>query len=148
VPNRIVNEALRNGALREYRLHSRIMPEASYAHSRIDFLLESNGKRCLLEVKSCTLVRKGVAIFPDAPTVRGRRHLFDLIGAKKRGYRACVMFVIQRPDPKVFMPNRDTDPDFAKALKLARSSGVEISARKCSVRNFNIELGDAVPVEL
>jgi len=68
VPNRLIREALRNRDLDEFSEYSVIRPEYRYGHSRIDFYLAKDGERCLLEVKSCTLVEEGVALFPDAPT--------------------------------------------------------------------------------
>ena len=81
-----------------------------------------------MEVKSCTLVKDGVAMFPDAKTERGRRHVRDLIKAKKEGYRACVLFVVQRTDASIFTPNHESDPEFGKALLEATSEGVEAYA--------------------
>lgn len=148
IPNQIVKEALRDGNLQEFRSYREVIPESVLGNSRIDFLLKSKGRSCLLEVKSCTLVTKGVATFPDAPTTRGPRHLLDLIRAKRAGFRSCVMFVIQRSDALKFTPNRATDPEFAEALRLAKSRGVEIQARRCNVRTFHISLGERVPVSL
>ena len=79
----------------------------------------------MVEVKSCTLVRDGVALFPDAPTLRGKRHLMELIKAKKEGYRTCVIFIIQRTNVNLFTSNDETDPDFGKAFREAVTSGVE-----------------------
>ncbi len=82
----------------------------------------------LLEVKGCTLVEKGQARFPDAPTLRGKRHLEELIKAKKEGMESAVLFLIPREDAKVFSPNWEMDPDFSLALAQAQQAKVEIIA--------------------
>lgn len=125
VPNRLVFEALKNHDIEELSEYNVVKPEYSYGHTRFDFFLATKHSRCLLEVKSCTLVKNGIAMFPDAVTERGRRHLLDLIKAKKEGYRACVLFLVQRTDAYVFSPNDETDPEFGKALRDAAAEGVE-----------------------
>ena len=120
VPNELVREALQTGGLREFRSYSQISPEYAFRHSRFDFLLNSKSAKCLLEVKSCTLVENKIAKFPDAPTERGLKHLHDLINAKRLGHRACILFVIQRSDAVAFVPNTKADPQFGKTLKFAK----------------------------
>jgi sugar fermentation stimulation protein A len=148
VPNKLVVEALEGNRLREFQPISRIKAEIPFGSSRFDFLLETPTYPCLLEVKSCTLVNDGLAIFPDAPTVRGSKHMRDLTFAKRAGYRACVMFVIQREDATLFRPNKQTDPEFCSALRKAWESGVEIYARRCRLTNFDLTLDAKVPVKL
>jgi len=87
----------------------------------------------LLEAKSSTLVKDGVAVFPDAKTERGRRHVTDLAKAEKEGYRACVIFMVQRTDAHVFAPGDETDPEFGKALRNAAMEGVEVYAYKMGI---------------
>ena len=114
--------------------------------SRVDFLLEdAQGRPCWVEVKSVSLVEDGLALFPDAPTVRGRRHLLELIELVEGGDRAAVMFIVQRPDAQVVMPHRQTDPAFADALAQARSAGVEIYAHTCAVDLDEVRLERAIP---
>jgi len=98
VPNKLVLEALKNGDIKELSEYTIIKPEYGYGHTRFDFFLANEHESCLLEVKSCTLVKDGIALFPDAETERGRRHVRDLMKAKTEGYRACVLFVVQRTD--------------------------------------------------
>jgi sugar fermentation stimulation protein A len=126
VPNRLILEALRNRDLDEFSEYQVIRPEYRYGNSRIDFFLANEEERCLLEVKSCTLVAEGVALFPDSPTKRGRRHLAELITAKKEGWRACVLFVVQRSDAHRFIPNNAKDPAFGIMLRRAVMEGVEV----------------------
>lgn len=147
VPNRLVLQALLRRSLVEFRGHTRVVPEFHYGHSRLDFYLD--GRRpCLLEVKSCTLVRDGVALFPDAPTSRGTRHLRDLVQARAEGYRAAVMFVVQRPDARVFRPLDANDPAFGATLRVARRAGVEILAYGCRLRHGDFDLHHRLAVDL
>lgn len=103
--------------------------EFTYGNSRIDFLLKSDtAAPMLLEVKGCTLVEDGIAKFPDAPTLRGKKHLDELSNSTKNGYEAAVLFLIIRDDAEEFTPNTPMDPDFAAALKNADENGVKIIA--------------------
>lgn len=103
--------------------------EYTYGKSRIDFLLsKDNNKKMLLEVKGCTLVDGGHAKFPDAPTLRGKRHVEELIVSKKEGFDASILFLITCEDAESFSPNFKMDPDFSNALKQAHEEGVNIVA--------------------
>ena len=146
IPNKVVSEALRNGDITELSGYDTIKPEWKYKRSRLDFLLANQLEKCLLEVKSCTLVKDGVALFPDAPTERGRRHVETLAEAKKGGYRACVLFVVQRTDARVFSPNDETDPEFGKALRNASLDGVEVYAYCSEFAETTITLKGKVKV--
>ncbi len=148
MPNRLVLEALKNRDIEELSEYSIIKPECSYGHTRFDFFLANDRERCLLEVKSCTLVKDGVAMFPDAETKRGRRHVRDLVKAKKEGYRACVLFIVQRTDAHVFAPNDETDPEFGKTLREAALEGVEVYAYLSKFVGNEIILKGKVKVNL
>ena len=112
--------------------------------SRMDFFLTSGGTAGgspgLVEVKSVTLCRGGVGLFPDAPTDRGVRHLRELARAADYGYRSFGVFIAQRPDVEVVMPNRETDPAFADAMKEAQERGVTFLGFRCSVIPTEIRL--------
>lgn len=148
VPNKLVSEALRNRDIEELSEYNIIKPEYGYGHTRFDFFLANEQERCLLEVKSCTLVKDGVAMFPDAETERGRRHVRDLVKAKKEGYRACVLFVVQRTNVHVFATNDETDPEFGEALRDAAAEGVEVYAYYSEFAEDRITLKGKVRVEL
>jgi len=148
VPNKLVLEALKNRDITELSEYNIIKPEYGYGHTRFDFFLTNEHERCLLEVKSCTLVKDGVAMFPDAETERGRRHVRDLVKAKKEGYRACVLFIVQRTDAKVFTPNDETDPEFGKVLRDAAVEGVEVYAYYSEFIENKITLKGKVKVKL
>ena len=148
VPNKLMLEALRNGDLEEFSEYNAVEPEWSYNHTRFDFFLTNGKERCVLEVKSCTLVKNGRALFPDSPTERGRRHLMDLLEAHRNGFRACVLFVVQRTDAKVFSPNDSMDMKFGEALRQAAAEGVEVYAYSSEFIDNEIVLRDKVKVDL
>jgi len=148
VPNKLVLEALKNGDIEELSEYNVIKPEYGYGHSRFDFFLANGHQSCLLEVKSCTLVKDGVALFPDAETERGRKHVRDLVKAKKEGYRACMLFVVQRTDAHVFTPNDEIDLEFGKVLRDAAVEGVEVYAYYSEFVGNKINLKGKVKVEL
>ena len=137
VPKKLVLEALRDRDIEELGEYDIIKPEYGYGHTRFDFFLANECESCLLEVKSATLVKNGVAMFPDAVTERGTRHVKDLVKGKKEGYRACILFLVQRNDTHSFAPDDESDPKFGKALRTAAAEGVEIYAYKMEIsRNF------------
>lgn len=125
-----------------------LFPEYTFGHSRFDFYLEWKGCRRFVEVKGVTLVRNGTALFPDAPTERGRKHLLELIEARRQGYEAAALFLVQRSDAARFSPNRETDNAFAEALCAARNAGVDIWCYDCNVTADTIAARSEVPVEL
>ncbi|MBI4344119.1 MAG: DNA/RNA nuclease SfsA [Euryarchaeota archaeon] len=148
LPNRLVEEALAEGRIPPFRRCHLARGEVSYGRSRFDFLLQCGDRPCLLEVKSCTLVRDGRALFPDAVTDRGRRHGLELARAHQEGYRAAVLFVVQRTDASIFSPNDATDPAFGEALRWAAWQGVEVLAYRCLVTERGVSLEEEVAVDL
>ncbi len=117
--------------------------------SRFDFLLEAPGKRPLLvEVKSVSLCVDGLGLFPDAPTVRGTRHLVELTNVSSLGLDACVVFIAQRQDVIKVSAHKQMDPEFAKALDEAGKAGVKILAYRCYVSPERIRLDpQAIPYQ-
>lgn len=111
-----------------------IKPEYTYGASRIDFYMERQGQKYLLEVKGCTLEREGIGFFPDAPTQRGVKHIHELIKAKKEGYRAGIAFVVQMPKVREVRPNIETHPAFGEAMEQARAAGVQVITIGCTVK--------------
>ena len=147
LPNQLILKALNNQELSPYKEYTNIKAEHNFGNSRLDFYLQG-AEDVLIEVKSATLVENKVAKFPDAPTKRGRRHLDELIKARAEGYRAGVIFVIQRDDADKFIPHRRIDLKFADKLKEAEEAGVEIYAWNCEVDLDGIELKEDVNVEV
>ena len=150
LPNKLVLEALRNKDILELPEYTMIKPEFSYEHSRFDFFLANKHESCMLEIKSSTLVKDGVAMFPDAVTERGRRHINELAKATKEGFRACILFLVQRTDTNAFAPSDETDPKFGKALRNAANRGVEVYAYKTEIANnfSSITLSSRLKVDL
>lgn len=125
-----------------------IKPEYTYGNSRFDIYIETETDKIFVEVKGVTLESGGVTAFPDAPTVRGVKHLKELQKAVKEGYKAFVLFVIQMNDVKYFEPNRKTHPEFADELKKAAENGVNLLAFDCKVTPHSIEIDKRVPIKL
>ncbi len=148
LPNALVAEGLGRQAISGFRGHRILCREPAMGRNRADFLLARGRRQCLLEVKSVTLVEDGVALFPDAPTVRGRIHLEHLIAARRRGLGAGVLFVIQRSDAGALTPNQAADPEFSEALHRASCAGVRIHAMTCQVDPRGVRLARRVPVRL
>ncbi len=124
----------------EYSVQKR---EYTYGKSRIDFLLvNENEEKMLLEVKGCTLIEDGLALFPDAPTLRGKKHIEELTSAREEGLKASILFLIMREDAEYFSPNFKMDPAFSAALKTAYQKGVNIIAYsfKNNYKKGNLEI--------
>ena len=125
-----------------------IKPEFTYGKSRFDFYIESEDKKIFVEVKGVTLEENGVAMFPDAPTERGVKHLCELSAAKDEGYEAYIFFIIQMKGCHVFMPNEARHPEFAEALRYARDKGVEIFALDSKVTENSLFAENFIEVRL
>lgn len=147
LPNRLVDRALKGGALPELSGYDVIRREQAFGNGRFDFYLKGGAAgRCFVEVKSVTLVEDGVALFPDAPSERGARHMAELAGACGQGFRAVVLFIIQRNDAVAFRPNSIRDPRFSRELARAAGAGVEVLARRCRVSMNEVMLDETVKV--
>ncbi len=149
LPNRLIYKSLLQQALAQFRGYRDIKREVSCGASRLDLYLEDGARRCFIEVKSVTLVEDGgVARFPDAPSARGKKHLQELVRTLDDGFRAAVIFVVQRNDARVFSPNLATDPLFSEELHRAAAAGVDIYALGCSVSRQAVGLQKYLPVAL
>lgn len=143
-PNKVVAEWLASGGFIEGITF--IKPEAVYHKSRFDFYIEIDVRKMFIEVKGVTLEENGVAMFPDAPTQRGLKHLQELIRCKNEEYEAAVIFVIQMPGMVYFTPNIQTHPEFGACLKEAENAGVIVKAIECSVGYNSITAGNYIPI--
>ena len=142
--NKVFNEWLNENKLfNDIKL---VKPETKYGTSRFDFYIEADGKKIFAETKGVTLEENGTAMFPDAPTERGRKHLVELSDSVRHGYDAYVVFIIQMSGVKVFKPNIRTDLTFAKDLKKASESGVKIIAFDSMVTEISLKINDYIPV--
>lgn len=133
-PNKVVREWL------DEQSYDRVVPEFTYGDSRIDFFMERAGDRFLMEVKGCTLEVDGIGYFPDAPTERGVKHLRELAGAVRDGYRAIIAFVIQMDGVSEVRPNIATHPEFGAAFDEAVGAGVEVLFLKCHVEPDSLDI--------
>lgn len=150
LPNRLIAACLAVDGLPELPGWSLERPEYALGSSRFDFLLRKGNLECLLEVKSVTHVDDldGTARFPDAPTVRGTRHLRHLTEYVTSGGTGAVIFVIQRPDARVFAPFAQIDPEFARAFRAAAQAGVTILAYRCKVSPRGVAISDNIPIAI
>lgn len=133
-PNKVVAEWLATG---DYDL---VKSEYTYGKSRIDFYMEKNGEKYLLEVKGCTLEVDGIGYFPDAPTERGVKHLHELEQAQQAGYRCAVAFVVQMEGVTEVRPNISTQPEFGTALAEAKAAGVRVLFLLCRIGRGSLEI--------
>ena len=146
--NRVVEEALRDNVLRCFQNYS-VRPEFPFAESRIDFMLEGDKEKVLLEVKNVTLCcQPGVACFPDAVTTRGQKHLRDLMLAKEQGWRAVIFFLVQRGDAQTFSPADEIDAEYGRLLREAVSCGVEALAYRTLVSSESSRVDQQIPLRL
>ncbi|AFL99394.1 sugar fermentation stimulation protein [Desulfitobacterium dehalogenans ATCC 51507] len=145
VPNKVFREWLEKEYFQELQ---RIKQEHTFQNSRFDFYLEAGERKILVEVKGVTLEEEGVALFPDAPTERGVKHLNELSQAVDAGYEAYVVFIIQMKNVHYFTPNVKTHKAFGEALIQAEKRGVKILALDCEVTEDSIEARDFVKVKL
>lgn len=145
VPNPVVAEALRQGKIAELGPVDLVRREVTYGTSRFDIYFESGGKKGFIEVKGVTLENKGTVLFPDAPTVRGTKHIHEMADAVCHGYAGYIFFLVQMDKVNCFMPNREMDADFAAALSIAAEKGVKILVYDSVVAEDEILLGQPVP---
>lgn len=148
LPNRLMEKAIGQGVLPEFADLEDLRREVAFGGSRLDFSFRRHGKLGFMEVKSVTLVEGGIALFPDAPTLRGTRHVKELADAAQEDYQAYLIFVIQRADARLFSPNWTRDPDFAQAVSEAMDIGTTVLAYDCSVTPADVALRGPVPVVL
>ena len=145
-PNKAVGEWLRSGAL--FGEDAIVRSEVRFGNSRFDFFILQGERRIFLEVKGVTLECDGVAMFPDAPTERGVRHVRELAGCIKEGYEAYIMFVIQMKGMRLFCPNKKTHPEFGESLIYAEKNGVKLLAYDCIVAPDSMLIDSPVEIRL
>lgn len=146
IPNLAAVEWLKKGTL--FSKEALIKREVTFKNSRFDLYIEDDGRKAFIEVKGVTLENNGTAMFPDAPTIRGVKHINELIEASKEGYEAYVLFVIQMRGAKEFKPNDLTHKEFGDALRKAKASGVKILAYDCNVTPSTIEINSPIKTNI
>lgn len=145
-PNKVVLEFLKsNEFIQDIKL---IKPECQYKNSRFDFYVETKTEKIFIEVKGVTLEENGVVKFPDAPTLRGVKHINELIDATKNGYSAYVIFIVQMKDAIYFTPNNHTHPQFGASLCDAKDAGVNICAYCCNVTKNSLFINNKIEIKL
>jgi len=147
-PNAVVHEALLAGRIPEISPVTHVKREVSWGGSRFDLYFEGGGRKGFIEVKGVTLEQDGVALFPDAPTERGAKHIRELAAAVQAGYAGIAFFLLQRNDCRAFSPHEQMDKPFAGALRQAAQAGVQIVAYDSVVTEDEIVIGKPVEVQL
>ncbi len=127
--------------------------EYTFGSSRFDFLMKNTktNEETLVEIKSATLVKEGKALFPDAPTKRGARHVKELREAMQEGFKSVIVFMIKREDVSSFSPNVSIDPIFSKELRIAITKGVIVLAVNCfydPIKKYELNIEKEVPILL
>ena len=127
----------------------KVRKEVTYGDSRLDICVEeANGSKTFIEVKGVTLEQDGVAMFPDAPTQRGVKHIYELIKCVQDGNKAYILFVIQMKGCHTFSPNKSMHPEFAAALCRAQQNGVGVIAMDCAITPDSMIIDSLIPVQL
>lgn len=151
-PNALVEEAVRDGVIAELAGYRDIRREVPFGEerSRIDLVLEApRRKACWVEVKNVTAaVAGGVALFPDAVSERGAKHLRELVRLKRAGLRPVQLYCVQRGDVEEVRPADAIDPEYGRTLREAAAAGVEVLAYRAKVTARAIRLETRIPVRL
>lgn len=147
-PNKAAYEWVLAGAGGLFLEADFIKPEYVYGESRIDLYIKAGGRDILMEVKGVTLEENNIARFPDAPTERGVKHVYELCKALKEGYESYILFVIQMEGVHLFKPNYETHEAFGEALVFAASLGVHVLAVDCLTDRGFLKIRDFIPVSL
>lgn len=148
LPNKLVKQSIENGLIDELSGYDIIKPEVKTSrHTRLDLYLEKkNGDKCYIEIKNCTLVEDEIAMFPDAVTTRGQKHLDELENLAGLGHRSIIFFLIQRMDARAFKPADMIDKVYAEKLKQVIGKGVEVIAKDTEIDTEMIRIRNSIPV--
>ena len=147
-PNRLAFEAVTSGTIPGLEGYTNVKREVKFGDSRFDVYAENEKESCFIEVKNVTLKEGRHALFPDAVTTRGQKHLNTLIEVKKQGFRAVMLYIVQRGDVEIFAPAGEIDPNYAETLIRAYHAGVEVIPVKAMVSPEKIELSEILLYEL
>ena len=148
--NKLAYSWIKLGLLPELADYPIVVPEKKIGDSRIDFYLDGHktSPACYVEVKNVTLKLDGLAQFPDSVSTRGQKHLQELMKLKKEGFRAAMLFVVQREDVSRFSPAKAIDPVYSQLLNEAFEAGVEILVYQCKMDIKELALGKSLPFDL
>ena len=147
-PNKLAFEAISAGLIPELSGYTNVKREMVFGDSRFDIFAENETEKCFVEVKNVSLKEGNYALFPDAVTTRGQKHLKTLMEVKAHGIRAVMLYIVQRTDVEVFAPAIEIDPEYAKVLKQAVNVGVEVIVLQVEVTPEGIYLKKKLPVEI
>ena len=148
IPNQLAFDAIVAGEIEKLKGYTFVKREVKFGDSRFDIYAENKNEKCFVEVKNVTMKVGNYALFPDAVTTRGRKHLETLIEVKKSGIRAVMLYVIQRMDVDIFGTAKDIDPEYAKSLKRAIDNDVEVIAIQAMVSPDGIQIIKEIRVEI
>lgn len=147
-PNVAAFEAVLAGKIAELGPIVKVKREVTYGDSRFDLYYEHDRGQGFVEVKGVTLEQEGVAMFPDAPTVRGTKHVLEMARAVREGYAGAILFLVQMKGCHSFTPHRQMDEALADALREASCQGVRILAYDAVVTENELRLDQPLPVIL
>lgn len=147
-PNKLAFEAITAGKIPGLDGYTTVKREVKFGDSRFDIFAENENEQCFIEVKNVTMKEDKYALFPDAVTTRGQKHLKTLMEVKSKKMRAVMLYIIQRSDVDIFAPATKIDPDYSKLLKEAVNAGVEIIPMQARVTPPEIELVKKIPFEI
>lgn len=150
VPNRLVSKSIEAGMVTDLDGYNNIVREVKTPNnSRLDILLSKGEKdRCFVEIKNCTLVKDGIAFFPDAVTSRGLKHIVELRSLISSGTRCVMFYLIQRMDAGIFQPADHIDPEYGRELRRAAEQGIEILVYDVRIDLETITLNRKIPYKL
>ena len=148
--NKIVKQALENNFMNEFSKKAKIETEKKFGeNTRFDFLITEKSKKSFIEVKNVTLSRKNkLAEFPDSVTVRGAKHINELIKAKKKGFQSYLLYVVQREDCNTFNVAKDIDPNYSKLLTIAIKNKIKVLCYDCKFSSKGIKLNNQLNLKI
>lgn len=147
VPNKVVYDAIIQNNIKKLLNLNLVKREVTYGNSRYDIYFENENEKGFIEIKGVTLENNDIAMFPDAPTLRGTKHVLEMIDAVKNGYRGIIFFLIQMKGPKIFRLNKEMDKKFSDAVKFANEKGVEVLVYDSIVTENSISIGSQIKID-
>lgn len=145
-PNKLAFEAITQGLIVGLQGYTEVKPEVTWEDSRFDLMARNEKETCFIEVKNVSMKVGEWALFPDAVTSRGRKHLETLIRVKKAGMRAVMLYIVQRSDVSKFGSANEIDPEYGKALRRAVEDGVEVFVAQATVTPTEIKIKKQLPL--
>lgn len=148
LPNQLAYQSIENGTIEEFKNVDHLKREVTFGNSRFDLYYEKKGQKGFIEVKGVTLMKGEEGRFPDAPTTRGTKHIYEMIQAIEAGYQGTILFIIMRENASSFRPHWEIDEEFSKALQVASKKGVRILAYRTKYEGTTPIVYEQVPVNL